>query len=96
MFIAAWAHKRGFLTAKAGRPDAYRAGRFRKSVKEKTNKFQFQALSEPAIFNRDAAKWRDVILSVTFCDVIMALYSSHAEGFGVKPLNNVFCLFLSQ
>ena len=60
MFIAAWAHKRGFLTAKAGRTDVYRAGRFRKSGKEKTVKFQFQALSEPSIFNRDAAKWREV------------------------------------
>jgi len=34
LFIAAWAHKRGFLTAKAGRTDVYRAGRFRKSEKE--------------------------------------------------------------
>ena len=29
MILSAWAHKRSFLTAKAGRPDVYRAGIWR-------------------------------------------------------------------
>lgn len=41
IFLSAWAHKRGFMTAKAGRPDVYRAGKQRSVYFERWEVPQF-------------------------------------------------------